>query len=229
MYRISEERPDRAYFTMMPNAIDEANLSADAFRLYMHFRRVIGDDEKNGKCWQSARTLATLCNLSRMAVTRAKQELVKQRLIRIETRKSENGKKDSHIIYLIDIWAESIAYMQDKYPAQEVALCGTDEDYSPTVSLDSPTGSLAVPPGGHKKNPLRRTLKEEDNTTPSKNSPTGSLRRRALEVDDRTLAFAINNTRKRGAKLYCNMCKAVEGMYHSCEGYRYVPFEYLAN
>ncbi|GAF99333.1 unnamed protein product, partial [marine sediment metagenome] len=41
---------DRAYFTMMPNIIDDMGLDPYAFRLYVHLRRVAGE---NGACWQS--------------------------------------------------------------------------------------------------------------------------------------------------------------------------------
>jgi hypothetical protein len=58
----------RRFFFQVPNLVDDLDLSAAAFRLYCHIRRVTGED---GRCWESTRTLAARCRLSRDVVQRA--------------------------------------------------------------------------------------------------------------------------------------------------------------
>jgi DNA-binding MarR family transcriptional regulator len=78
-YRIIDEASPRTNFTMVPNIVDDMMLSPHAFRLYIHFRRVAGE---NRLCYQSVKTLAMICKMSTGMVSQAKKELVEAGLIR---------------------------------------------------------------------------------------------------------------------------------------------------
>jgi hypothetical protein len=63
---------------MIPNIVDEMGLSAAAVRLYVHFRRVAGED---GVCWTSYKTKSKVCRLDQRTIKKAEKELVKAGLI----------------------------------------------------------------------------------------------------------------------------------------------------
>lgn len=89
----------RHYRIELPNMIDDLGLSVYAFRLYVHLKRVAEDE---GSCWQSARTLATACNMSSGQVSKAKDELEAQGLITRHIKMVRGGIGDD--ITIVDIW-----------------------------------------------------------------------------------------------------------------------------
>lgn len=95
----SDDEP--AYFAMIPNWVDEANLTVYAYRLYGHLKRVTGE---SGKCWQSTATLSTCCNMSRGMISKAKKELADKGLIEIKSIKRPVGGHDYHEIVVRNIW-----------------------------------------------------------------------------------------------------------------------------
>lgn len=98
---ITEQSTERRYFIIVPNVVDDMGLSANALRLYLHLKRVAGE---NGYCWQSTQTLAEHCRMARNTVVRAKRELVEAGLIEITSRKRAGGGLDYHEIKIVDIW-----------------------------------------------------------------------------------------------------------------------------
>ena len=92
----------RKYRTEIPNMIDDAGLSVYAIRLYVHIKRVAGD---KGKCTQSTRTMAELCNMSVGSVSTAKKDLLDAALIRIRKVKVSKGYSDE--ITIVDVWDEN--------------------------------------------------------------------------------------------------------------------------
>jgi hypothetical protein len=109
-YHITDYGDPRRYFTQIPNMIDDMNLSPYAFRLYVHLKRVAGD---NGQCWQSTKTLADACNMSAGTVTKAKEELKENKLIRIAHIEHEQPGRAYHMITVEDIWLDnSLKYGQ---------------------------------------------------------------------------------------------------------------------
>lgn len=101
-FKIKDEASFRDFFTMIPNMVDDMNLSPQAFRLYIHFRRVAGEDRS---CYQSIKTLAEKCNMSTGMVSQAKHELVEADLIRSETKVGPNGNYSD--VTIKDIWKEN--------------------------------------------------------------------------------------------------------------------------
>ena len=77
----------KKFFTI-PNEIDDRDLSVFAFRLYCHIKRVAGD---KGTCDQNIRALAESTGMSMGSLVRAREELVREKLISIERIKNERG------------------------------------------------------------------------------------------------------------------------------------------
>lgn len=98
-YQIIDEAGPRTNFTMVPNIVDDMMLSPHAFRLYIHFRRVAGE---NRLCYQSVKTLAMICKMSTGMVSQAKKELVEAKLIRSTVKVGPNGNYCE--VAIIDIW-----------------------------------------------------------------------------------------------------------------------------
>lgn len=90
---------DRDKFTQIPNMVLDMGLSPSAERLYIHIKRVTGDD---GLCWQSQDTLAINCRMSTKTIIRSKRELENAGLIKITSEKINKFK--SHVIKIINIW-----------------------------------------------------------------------------------------------------------------------------
>ncbi len=105
--RISAKSRDN--FTVIPNLIDEMDLSVHAFRLYCHIRRRAGD---SGSCFESTENLAKYCNMSTGKVSEAKKELVKAHLIFIkECQRLRGGiAVRYHDITVVDVWHANWAY-----------------------------------------------------------------------------------------------------------------------
>jgi len=97
----------RTNFTIIPNIIDDMQLSPRAFRLYFHIKRRAGDD---GACWESSDTMAKMCNMSKGSVINAKKELSEAGLIDIVEKK--NDRFVYHEITITDIWEENTAYQK---------------------------------------------------------------------------------------------------------------------
>lgn len=99
-YKITDSGDPRKYFTMIPNIIDDLDLSPYAFRLYVHLKRVAGD---NGTCYQTQETLAAACKMSEGSISNAKKELVAAGLISI-TEEPSNAGRPNHHIEITDVW-----------------------------------------------------------------------------------------------------------------------------
>jgi len=95
---------ERSYFTIIPNMIDNLNLSPYAFRLYFHIRKVAGE---GGHCSQNTSSLAKVCSMSTGMVVSAKDELEKSGLIMIEKISNSQGFRTKDKITVIDIWKEN--------------------------------------------------------------------------------------------------------------------------
>lgn len=111
-YIVSEEAPHNN-FTMIPNIVDEMDLTPYAYRLYGHIRRVAGE---NGACWEGTATLAEKCHMSTGMVSKVKKELVKVGLIRIEKRSGQTGKYDH--ITILNVWSLNHAHFHQSDPGK---------------------------------------------------------------------------------------------------------------
>lgn len=148
--KIIEQTPDRRYFTIIPNLVDDLALSVYAYRLYGHLRRVAGEI---GICWASIRTMADATQMSKSQVARAKDELAAAGLITVEDRPGEDGHFPGHNIRIIDIWKRNV----EKY-----APVPTGDRQNEPIGATCPSpGTGPVPVVGHKKNPLKKNTSDE--------------------------------------------------------------------
>jgi len=88
----------------IPNSVDDLGLPANPLRIYIHIKRVAGD---NGKCWKSQDSIASQCKLSTKTVIDAKRKLEKYGLISID-KQSWNGRKRD-VISVVDIWGKDLS------------------------------------------------------------------------------------------------------------------------
>jgi hypothetical protein len=142
---IQEQTPDRRYFTILPNKVDEMGLSPYAVRLYLRLKRRAGE---NRECWENTAHLAEGCCMSKSQVSRTKAELEMAGLIKIETRSLAHGHFPGHIITIIDIWKDNVDYYDNKAP---VSI--RDASYPPGRSRP-------VPVVGHKNIPVKKKPRE---------------------------------------------------------------------
>lgn len=150
---VTDHAQRRTHFTQIPNMIDDLGLDPYAHRLYVHLKRVAGDE---GASWQSTKTLAQHCCMSAGSVSKAKKVLVSHGLITVE-KKTYNGTKYDHI-EIVDIWAKNAA----KYEVGSLS----EGTRSPDESARSPNET--------KKNPIEEEHKKNIEATPQSQSDNGA-------------------------------------------------------
>lgn len=160
-----ESAPDHRFFTMLPNIVDDLPISAFAFRLYAHLRRVAG---ARGVCWQSSRTLAAKTGMALGMVTKSKRELAKPfpqlgGLPLITITPQPDGR---HLIRLTDIWQQNISAFDKPTPASDGSPDERDvHPESATVHYMNASRSLHE----RKKNPSEEEpLEEKQRETPAR-------------------------------------------------------------
>ncbi len=105
----AHEGPPRKYFTMLPNLYDDAGLTVYEFRLLAHYCR-------RENCWESLRTTAEICKMSKSQVARARNSLVEIGLVRMA--KGEHG---TYNITVVDKWAENSEVYRKAVPLRAFA------------------------------------------------------------------------------------------------------------
>ena len=93
------------WFHILPNLVDDLDISVHAHRLYCHLKRVAGE---GGRCYQSAEELARRCRMSTGSVHNGKRELVAQGLIELRKTTTRMGQGRDQIS-IVDIWARNYA------------------------------------------------------------------------------------------------------------------------
>lgn len=114
---IHEQTPDRRYYTIIPNLAIIMKISPYAKCLYLWIKRRAGDD---GQCWENTRHISEGCQMSVGQVTKAKRELEIAGLITIKKRSLAHGHFPGHIITIVDIWKENIAYFENNSPVHQM-------------------------------------------------------------------------------------------------------------
>ncbi len=99
--RYSIRDSGKSHFTMIPNIVFEMGLSAYAVRLYCELKKVAGE---GGKSWVNTEHLSERCCISTGSVSTAKQELLKEGLITIESKEANHY----HEITIVDIWERNV-------------------------------------------------------------------------------------------------------------------------
>ena len=113
LHEIDDENNILANSTMLPNIIDDMDLSPYAVRLYFRFKRRVNqnrDGSTKGSAYDSTRTLAESCKMSIAQVTKTKRELVAAGLIRITKIPGKHGEWAKDHVTIIDIWEANKAY-----------------------------------------------------------------------------------------------------------------------
>ncbi len=85
-------KPRKEYFTMLPNLYDDARLSLYEYRLLAHYTRV-------GNCWETVRTTAERCHMSKSTVHRVRRSLAANGWITLEL-----GDKGTMQIAVVDVF-----------------------------------------------------------------------------------------------------------------------------
>ena len=112
----SERRSLDHYRYEVPNIIDELKLlNPNEYRIYCKYKQLAGD---TGISMKSDSALARECGMGIKKVASAKEtlsssfsELGGLPLIYITKRMLSNGKRDSDLVAMADIWMENMAYM----------------------------------------------------------------------------------------------------------------------
>lgn len=100
---IRAEQIDPNFFFMIPNMIDRLGLSVYAFRLYCHYKRVVGESV-TGACWQSQETVAAECKMSVRMVRNANHELERVGLVSVEVHKADG---EANVVMVKNVWAQN--------------------------------------------------------------------------------------------------------------------------
>jgi len=112
---------DCKYYAMIPHMVDDMDITPNAYRLYGHIKRVVGESP-NGLCFQSERTMAAWTHMSQPEVNNCKKELASMKLITIEIIRDGMNRK-THIIKVVNIWIDNIrAYHLVKEPIDSMVI-----------------------------------------------------------------------------------------------------------
>ena len=106
--------------TLIPNIIDEMDLSPYDVRLYVRFKRRVRQNRNgstNGSAYDSTRTLAKACKMSPSQIVKSKRALVEAGLIRIRKERGQHGEWDKDHITIADIWQANKIYFSEHFPA----------------------------------------------------------------------------------------------------------------
>ena len=127
--RIFNQNKPGKYFWQTANIVDDLGLSVYAFRLYCHLVRV--SSMKNVDI--STRALAEACKVSVHAVSDAKHELVKLKLISLKERTGQRG-RPYHEITILDITQRNVEHcersqssLQELYSSHEELISTPQE------------------------------------------------------------------------------------------------------
>lgn len=132
MNRIEDEDNLLANSTMIPNIIDDMDLSAYAVRLYVRMKRRVKQlrsGETEGAAYDSTKNLASACHISAGTVSKGKKELVEAGLIRIEKVKRGHGEFDYDKITIVDIWGANKAFYVMDGSANTLKIVAANETY----------------------------------------------------------------------------------------------------
>lgn len=134
---ILHENESRAYFFMLPNLYDDADLTVYEFRLLAHYVRV-------GVCWEATRTTAKHCHIAASSVVKARRGLEAKGFVTLGI-----SADDTVEVLVLDKWKENTG-----------AYGGPVETRSPDERSRSPDDLPRSPDSlkedSIKKTPLRR-------------------------------------------------------------------------
>lgn len=99
------------YRTEIPNIIMDMGLDTYELSLYLHLKRIAGD---NGKCWMSIKSLSAISKISVRKIQYLKSQLVIKKLISIKIREKKDGSLETDLIEIVDIWPKNFEFFKEK-------------------------------------------------------------------------------------------------------------------
>jgi len=115
---IYENAPDHHFRTEIPNIVTELELSIEALGLYTYLKRVAGD---GGSCWKCKKTILKEIGVGDNRYLKYRKELSKpfaklggKSLIKVISRKKDDGSPDTTKIEIVEIWRENGDYNRNK-------------------------------------------------------------------------------------------------------------------
>jgi hypothetical protein len=116
---MADRAPNRlepSFYSRIPHLIDDSELSPYAVRLYLHYKRVTGDDRADRSrmfpCTESAATLAVKLHMSKMSVLAARKELLAADLV--TTRRVAVTGGYGWEVVPTDIWDENVTHYRTR-------------------------------------------------------------------------------------------------------------------
>ena len=193
------------FFSMIPHLVDDSGISAQAKTLYLHLKRVAGED---GLCWKTQDQLAEHCGFSPKTVVKAKRDLIEAKIIEVKLETFEGHPR--HIIHLLNIWTEN----ERKY-RQSVSK-GTDnyvERIPQSVSKGTVIGTRRrVTKNTPKEEPQRIPIEEEPLLSSSKKKRTPKLHSRPIFAEIQKEFGYPEKTEKDPIPNYGKEGKAIDRM-----------------
>lgn len=181
---IQDDCSSKSFFTQLPNIVFRLGLTGNEFLVYSELKRIAGEA---GSCWQCKKTLAQSCGLAESSIQKIKKSLSKPRdilngksLISIEMRFTELGDRDTDLITIVDIWAESAEHFIK-------IKNGGGLKSNPGVGLNLTQGGLKFTP---KEEPLKEDPRKNNN---GKGSCSLSFSHLSLEILERMSDLKLQN------------------------------------
>ena len=141
---ILHENESRAYFFMLPNLYDDADLTVYEFRLLAHYVRV-------GVCWEATRTTAKHCHIAASSVVKARRGLEAKGFVTLGVSADETVE-----VVVLDKWKENTGV----YGGPAKSRSPDERSRSPQKRSRSPDTPARSPDSlkedSIKKTPLRR-------------------------------------------------------------------------
>ncbi len=130
--------------------VRSSHLSHQAFRLYVWFLDVCGDD---GTCYATLETLAKACSMRKQSVVDARNELERARFIQVTKDINEAGHHRVNVT-IVDVWEKN----NQEYDGGSKLPPGNKEEYPAGYSTGYPGGnSTEYPTGNKNKTPVNET------------------------------------------------------------------------
>ena len=95
----------RKYFTMLPNILDDSDLTPHAFRLLVHYYRVCGG---YNSCYEGVRVTAKRTPMSVGTVSKCRRDLEKAGWVRLRSEQYKNRPSPTLVVSLTDRWKENV-------------------------------------------------------------------------------------------------------------------------
>lgn len=148
-YQVRDASPF-SHFTMIPHLVDDMELSPHAVRLYLHLKRVAGE---NGECYQSTATLSKACRMSSGMISKAKKELMTTMptLIAVALTNNPHGGMEHHEITILNVWGENRKQYTSSQYEQQVHNMNVTSSHDELASSQYETKNTPV-----KNTPLKK-------------------------------------------------------------------------